>query len=446
MSVRAQGLLRRWASGLGLVAASATLAAAQGRPFGAPGLAQPVRPARPAPAAPTAPGNTAAGRLGVTSRFRYEGVEQSNLPSHADAATLRTRIGYLTPRVGKLRGTLEGEHIAIVGPPDRFNAAGAAGPASRPVVADPETIELNQAWISYGEGQRLMLRGGRQRITLENHRFVGDVGWRQNMQTFDALVAEGRPTRDLELWYGYVWGVNRVFGNVNTLPAASPNRDFDSRSHLLHATYSGWRAARVVGYGYFLDLRHEAGNANSVATLGAELAGSRQLDARSTVGYRAEFARQTDYALSPHRFATTYASAEGNATIARWSAGVGTERLGSGRDQNGTGRVGFRTPLSTAHAFNGWADAFLNTPAEGLDDRYGFVQVMLPHNVPLRVIHHRFRTATTGDAWGSETDLIATWQIGSHLGVLAKYATYHGVRAPLAYDSRKAWLQFDLTF
>jgi hypothetical protein len=419
------------------------LARAQGRPYGAPGMAQPVRPLRPA-AAPVAP--STAGALAFTTRFRYEGVDQSSLPEDADAATLRTRIGYTTPRWGGLRAMVEGEHIVIVGPPDRFNAAGASGPATRPVVADPETVELNQAWLSYGEGSRATLRAGRQRLILENHRFVGDVGWRQNMQTFDAFVAETRPTKDLAVTYGYVWGVNRIFGDVRTLPAASPNRDFDSRSHLLHATYTGLKSARVIGYSYLLDLQQAAGNANSVATVGAAIAGTRSLDPRTMVGYRGEFAHQTDYADSPYRFATTYGSLEGSATIDRWSAGVGTERLGSGRDALGGGRVGFRTPLSTAHAFNGWADAFLNTPAEGLDDRYGFVQVMLPHNIPLRVIHHRFRTATDGAALGSETDLIATWQFGAHWAFLAKFAAYHGVRAPAAYDSRKAWLQFDLTF
>ena len=31
---------------------------------------------------------------------------------------------------------------------------------------------------------------------------------------------------------------------------------------------------------------------------------------------------------------------------------------------------GFRTPLATLHAFNGWADLFLDTPPDGLSDIY----------------------------------------------------------------------------
>ena len=34
----------------------------------------------------------------------------------------------------------------------------------------------------------------------------------------------------------------------------------------------------------------------------------------------------------------------------------------------GNGARGFSTPLATLHAFQGWADVFLNTPADGVDD------------------------------------------------------------------------------
>jgi hypothetical protein len=34
---------------------------------------------------------------------------------------------------------------------------------------------------------------------LDNHRFIGDVGWRQNMQTFDEASAVLKPLKDLEV-------------------------------------------------------------------------------------------------------------------------------------------------------------------------------------------------------------------------------------------------------
>ena len=44
---------------------------------------------------------------------------------------------------------------------------------------------------------------------------------------------------------------------------------------------------------------------------------------------------------------------------------VGWERL-SGSEREGQ----FQTPLATLHAFNGWADKFLSTPVNGIEDLY----------------------------------------------------------------------------
>ena len=37
---------------------------------------------------------------------------------------------------------------------------------------------------------------------------------------------------------------------------------------------------------------------------------------------------------------------------------------------NGSGNRAFQTPLATKHAFQGWADQFLTTPADGIEDAY----------------------------------------------------------------------------
>ena len=47
------------------------------------------------------------------------------------------------------RAMLEGENITTIGPDHNFNAAGSNGVGYKPAVADPETTELNQAWLSY---------------------------------------------------------------------------------------------------------------------------------------------------------------------------------------------------------------------------------------------------------------------------------------------------------
>lgn len=407
-----------------------------------------VPPASVPPAAPSAASALWRGTFNLSIRTRFEGVHQSNLAADAEVTTTRSRFGYTTAPVHGFRAMIEGENITILGPEGRFNAAGTNNTPNRPVIADPEVTELNQAWIGYTRPNRLTVKAGRQHIALDNHRFVGDVLWRQNTQTYDAATIVSQPTRELTLSYGYVWGVRRIFGDVAGLAPTSPNRNFEAQSHLMQAVYSGWARARVVSYAYLLGLSNGAGPDNSTATYGAYVAGATPLAAlspRAAVGYRAEFAYQTDYADSRQDYSATYHSAELSATMARASVGAGYERLGTGANGAGPERVGFRTPLSTLHAFNGWADVFLATPADGLRDEYGFAQIITA-GIPIRLVYHRFTTARGGADLGHELNLQATRKISTHWSVLLKYADYRRGGATSPPQTRKTWAQGEYSF
>ncbi|HMJ89297.1 MAG TPA: hypothetical protein VK530_05750, partial [Candidatus Acidoferrum sp.] len=312
--------------------------------------------------------------------------------------------------------------------------------------------EINQAWLSYNYTNWVTLKGGRQRIVLDNHRFIGDVGWRQNMQTYDAGTIESKPLPDLSLMYGYVWDVHRPFGDVDGLPAASPNRDFDSSSHLINVAYSGLKLGRFVGYSYLLDLENGAGFANSCATYGGYFAGATPVHELVSLGYRAEFAYQTDYKDNPQDYAAEYYNIEASATVKPVSFGGGYEVLGTDSDDNAPGSVGFKTPLATLHAFNGWADMFVATPAKGLQDIYGFVQVMLPHDIPIRAVYHKFEADSGGADFGYEYDVMASKKFGKHWTALVKYAYYDGkdplgaTAATVASDVHKFWAQVEFNF
>lgn len=441
---------------------------AQERPYSSAGTGLPVAPPAPPisvntpaptgqPSAPKGaveeflqgkiPDAIAHGKFSVNARLRFEFVDQDGVPAVTDpsyAPTLRTRFGYTTAQLFGFQAMLEAEDIRSIGPEHNFNAAGTSGVAYKPVVADPSTTELNQAWLSYSYTNQLTIKAGRQRITLDNHRFVGDVGWRQNMQTFDAVAAEGKPIEDVALFYSYLWDVHRVFGGVDDL--APGNRDFSSSSHLLNASYAGWKLGRIVGYSYLLDLENSAGNAASSATYGAYFAGAAPVCDSVALGYRAEFAWQTDYADSPFEYETEYYSAELSATMKPFSIGAGYEVLGSDNQQ------GFRTPLATLHAFNGWADVFLNTPTDGLRDLYAFGQVTFPWEIPLRVVYHKYNADSGNDDYGQEFDAVATKKFGKHWSALLKYSFYDGKDAappglPLPdIDVHKFWAQVEFNY
>lgn len=436
-------------------------AAAQPKPFTQAGTAQPASPPPPPPAASAefasvapaepegparffnvqVPDAIARGKFNLNVRLRYEFVEQEGVPGITDdshAPTVRTRFGFTTAPLHGFQAMIEGENIAVLGPEHNFNAAGSNGRDHKPVVADPPTTELNQAWLGYSYTNRFAARLGRQRIALDNHRFIGDVGWRQNMQTFDAVTAEGSPIPDVSLLYGFIWNVNRVFGDVSGLPPG--NRDFDSRSHIVNASYSGWEFGRFVGYAYLLDLSNAAGDANSCATYGGYFAGNAPVSENVSLGYRAELALQTDYADSPLNYTAEYYNVEFSAAHKPVAVGVGYEVLGS---DNG---AVFRTPLATLHAFNGWADVFLVTPAAGLRDLYGFVQVTLPQRIPLRVIYHKFDAERGGADFGYEVDVVASRSFGRNWSALLKYAFYDGKDAPASYDKQMFWAQVEFNY
>lgn len=382
-------------------------------------------------------------KISFNTRLRWEHADQTAL-RESDALTLRTRFGLTTAPLYGFQGMIEGENISVLGPKHNFNAAGSnPGGAGRTIIADPATTELNQAWLSYANWDTV-LKGGRQRITLDNQRFIGDVGWRQNMQTFDAVSLENKSVKNLSLYYAYVWDVNRVFGNVSGLPAL--NTDFASQSHLFNASYSGWKYGKITGYSYLLDLHNDApaSPGNSTATYGGYVAGGVPLHKKLKLEYRAEFAWQTDYARSPLSYHAEYYNVEAGLNIKPVVFGAGYEVLGTGNSQ------GFRTPLATLHAFNGWADVFLNTPASGLRDLYAFGQVTLPADIPLRFVYHKYDADSGGADFGQEYDVVASKKLGKHWTVLAKYAYYDGKNAPFApagpIDVDKFWLQIEFNY
>jgi hypothetical protein len=369
------------------------------------------------------------GDLLYNARLRYEFAEADPLDA-SNALTLRNRLGYQTARIHGVQGLLEFEDVRFIGNEDNANLAGTNGEPGRTVVADPEDTEINRAWIGYSNWDS-SLKLGRQRVILDNARFVGNVGWRQNEQTYDAVSVANQSLPDTEFFYSYIHNVNRVFGDDH------PAGDFDSDSHLAHIAYSGLPCGTLTGYGYFLDLENSP--ANSSSTIGLSFDGSYPVYREFKATYRAEYAFQTDAAEHPTDYEAQYYHFQAGGAYKKCDAGIGYEGLG---DDNG---VGFGTPLATLHAHNGWADVFLATPSDGLKDHYAWAGYRLPANIPVRFYYHKFRSNTGGADYGQEFDAVASRQFGEHWKVLAKYAYYDAKDAPFA-DVQKAWMQVEFNF
>lgn len=455
-------------SGAFMLAAIAP-AFAQQQTFMQAGTAQPPLPPKPPAIKPAVTASTnviegffngkipaalADGKLNVNVRARYEQADEEGVKTitkDSYAPTIRTRVGYTTAPLYGFQAMVEGVNVSAIGPEHNYNAAGSNGQGARPVVADPPLTRVDQAWVAYSYQKWISAKAGQQQINLDNQRFVGDVGWRQNMQTYDAVTVGSEPVKDLNLYYGYVWDVHRVFGDVSGLPAA--NTDFDSSSHLINLSYSGWKYGRFVGYTYLLDLKNAGGAANSCATYGGYFAGQAGVSSSVAVDYRAEFAWQTQYGDSTLDYGADYYNLEAGVSVKPFAFGGGYEDLGSGANTGvGGGRASFRTPLATLHAFNGWDDIFLTTPTDGLCDLYGYAQITLPAQIPVRFVYHKYDADYGGGDYGQEFDLVGSRKFGKYWTVLLKYAYYQGQDTPSPsltaanVDVQKFWAQVEFNF
>ena len=197
---------------------------------------------------------------------------------------------------------------------------------------------------------------GRQRINLDEQRFVGASAFRQNEQTFDAARIDYKGLQNFTATYAYIDRVNRVFGD------RSPAGHFNGNIHLFNLAYDIADYGKLTSYAYLLDLGRS--QALSTATYGLQFGGARPLNDQFALHYIAGYAHQTDYADNPQSLALDYWRLEGGADYEDWSLTGGSETLG------GNGVAGISTPLATLHAFQGDADVFLTTPARGITDRY----------------------------------------------------------------------------
>ncbi|MBN1237690.1 MAG: alginate export family protein, partial [Gammaproteobacteria bacterium] len=347
----------------------------------------------------------------------------------ADALTNRVRFGVET---GRLRGTsLLAEAVWLEDVVDDYNST-TNGELGYPVVADPGDIAtVNRFALTNESLEGTTLTLGRQRIVLDDARFVGNVVWRQNEQTFDGLrarVARNGWAADMT----YANQVNRIFGPDSAvgewegdMVLANVSREFD------------W--GKVVGFGYLLDLDDAA--AASTDTFGLKLQGSAPLGS-VTGTYTAAVARQSDRGANPADFDESYYLLELGVALDRTSVALGHEVLG------GDGTVAFSTPLATLHAFQGWADKFLATPAAGMEDNYVKVGYALGARGPFENLSalgffHQFRADAGGADFGDELDVMLVARL-ARMTYTLKYASYRA--EGLFTDTDKLWLSMDFAF
>ena len=364
-------------------------------------------------------------------RYRLELVDQDGLAEQATASTLRVKAGVKTAEWHGLSAVVEAEAIAVLGKTSYNDTVN--GKTAYPVVADPSDIVLNQAYLRWRPMAELELVGGRQAVNLDNQRWIGSVGWRQNDQTLDAVRVTAKPARGASVDYLHAWRVNRVFG-----PDSPQGIWRDTDIHGVRVAYAIKDVGTLSAYGYWLEVPSQP--SSSSRTVGVRMAGELPAGGKASFLYAAEYARQHDHGANPRRFALDYWLVEPGVKIGPASLKAGYERL------EGNGTVGLQTPLATLHAFNGWADKFLTTPARGLRDFYLDAAYKVPGKGPLagltlRAVWHDYGSTTGGIAYGREWNALASYPLDKRFTLTAKLARYEA--DAFATDTTKLWFQIE---
>jgi hypothetical protein len=366
-----------------------------------------------------------------SSRLRYEYGEQSSL-DESTLGSLRTRFGLKTDRIAGFEFLAEGEHMWVLTDSGSYRAF--PPPGGQTIIADPDNFQLNRLQLSYLlEPIATEITVGRQLITRADQRFIGAVGWRQNDQIFDAVVIENKSLDDVTFSYAYLDQVNRIFGSN---APASALESWESNSHLLDLTYTGIEDHTVRAFAYLLDFDNSL--ANSVNTYGLEVAGVRDLSGSNELNYLLTAAMQEDGNGNPADYREFYFRGEMGFKNGVNHFGVGAEMMTS----DGVGGR-FRFPLGTNHKFNGFADAFLTTPVNGLVDTYAWIgteAIGMKHTLAF----HHYRTEEASSDLGWEVDYVASKKLCDSASLLFKGAFLDGKGAQA--DITRATVEINYTF
>lgn len=225
---------------------------------------------------------------------------------------------------------------------------------------------------------------------------------------------------------------------------------------LLNVKYRISPSESLVGYGYFVDMENLSQNGGNPAavntaaqggnglgasqdltktattdasskTVGLRLDGVRKVSDDWKVLYTAEYAKQNDYAGGSPLIDAHYFKLGGGAAYDVWSIRIDHEVLSSNN-----GKYAFQTPLGTNHLFQGWADHFLATPRQGMEDTFVTFAGSI-EKAKLYAEYHVFKSderyqslnGQLGDKYGTELDLSVAYPFTKEITAKLEYANFN---------------------
>ncbi len=400
------------------------------------------------------------GKPMTSFRLRYEEVNQDGLQpttsstptknlEDAEGLTLRSLIGWQSAPFHNF--SFAGQIINVSKFKDDFNdstngtlvnaVSNQPNKIGYAKIVDPDDTDINQVFVDWTGIKNTRVRLGRQQINLDNVRFVGDIGFRQVMQVFDGLTVLNKSIPDTEIYAGHIERVKQITTELRG----------DGALEIVNAKYRISPTESLVGYGYFSGFSDlglgrawfgNAAGAGGVAAgkngninqnvdqgnkvLGARLDGVHKIDDNWKALYTAEYAKQTDYNGGDSRIDAHYYKVGGGAAYGNFTLRADQELLSS---NNST--YAFQTPFGTNHLFQGWADKFLATPLEGIQDTfvtatYKYEDFLFYADYHLIKSDDNFNKVGggTGDKFGKEWNAAVTYNVNKNIMAKIEYANF----------------------
>lgn len=349
------------------------------------------------------------------ARLRYEIASEEASAQTSNGLTQSLRLGLETPFLSRFSALIEGEAVfAIV---DDFDDGGGNNPG-QPIILDPNSLELNRAQITARLAKDAFFTLGRQRLAIDDQRFIGTFAFRQNDQTLDAAHFSWRSAGGSTFQGGYINRVNRALG------ADNPNGRFRGDSYYFNANIQT-PIGRIGAFHYALDL--ETGLEGSLNSFNSSQTSGARFDGRWHRGGKgldveASFARQKDFAQNPFDYRADYWLVGAKAFAGPVKAGFRAETLGAGGAQS------FQTPIATLHKFQGDADIFLITPPDGVRDlevsaQWDIGDLGFFKGIRANASYHWFDADRGSADYGTETDVSLRARVQT-FGVAVEYANY----------------------
>ncbi len=372
-------------------------------------------------------------KFGGSIRPRFEFVDEGaqGLKANQDAShtTMQTRIN-VTAVVDKQTSvfvqiqdvrTWGGETATTAPPSITQTGTGSSG-----------NLDFHEAYLKLNNlfDAGLSLKVGRQEMVFDEHRLIGNIGWIQQGQSFDAARADFRLG---------VFGITAFYAETiakdthptlksDTLPASVSS--FESSFSGLRATYSLGGKDRITPYLYYaLNPSRTGAGPKTTPDVAKNITYAGMYIVKHFGKIRARFDGAYEFG---EKNATTdieafmlTASLGAELNIAHGaSVSLWVDYLSGDDGTDATKDNTFDTPYATNHKFYGHIDKFLNIPTGGLIDYVVKTWIKPTAKVKLLADGHVFRSPEAVSDLGAEIDLQARYALGKHTVMAVGYSRF----------------------